>query len=165
MHSKEFITTSGGLKVKNSGTVTPVISQAGVLQDVALSSKNTLPAVGGTIYPIVSPAGTVEANTGDATLAAANFGKIQTNTGASGTAVLTLPAAATVSGKCLKVAVTAAQIVRLLPATGEKIYLNGSGVATKYLNIAAVVGNYVNVYCDGTDYFVVNYAGVVTKES
>ena len=60
---------------------------------------------------------------------------------------------------------TVAQIVQVLPQTGEKIYLNGSGVATKYLNIAGVVGNFADLYCDGTDWMVINYAGVLTKEA
>jgi hypothetical protein len=60
---------------------------------------------------------------------------------------------------------TVAQIVRLLPQTGESIYLAGSGTATKYLNIAAVIGNYVDVYSDGTSFYVTGYSGVVTKEA
>lgn len=166
MHSKEFIASGGSYKVRASnGTETEIITPAGVLADAALQAKNTLPVVGGTLYPIVSPKATVEANTADATLAAANFGKIQTNTGASGTIVLTLPAASTVAGKAIKVALTVAQIVRVKPATGEKVYLTGSGVASKYLNIAGVIGNYVDIYCDGTDFLVVGGDGVLTKEA
>ncbi len=115
--------------------------------------------------PVVAPNATVEANTGDATLAVANFGKIQTNTGASATATLTLPSAANAAGCSLKVQLTVAQIVRLTPASGEKIFLGGSGVASKYLNIAAVIGNFVDLYCDGVSYQVINYSGVVTKET
>ncbi len=113
--------------------------------------------------PVVAPNATVEANTGDATLAVANFGKIQTNTGASATATLPLPSAANAAGCSLKVQLTVAQIVRLTPASGEKIFLGDSGVASKYLNIAAVIGNFVDLYCDGVSYQVINYSGVVTK--
>lgn len=113
----------------------------------------------------VSAKATVEANTANATLAAANFGKIQTNTGASGTITLTLPAASTVGGCAVRVAVTAAQIIQLIPASGEKIYLNGSGVADKYAQIAGVIGNFIEVYSDGVDYVVTDYAGIATKQA
>lgn len=87
------------------------------------------------------------------------------NTGDTGTQVLTLPAVAEAKGKVIKVALTAAQIVRLLPQTGEAINLNGSAVVTKYLNVAGVIGNFVECYCDGTQWVVTNYSGVVTKEA
>lgn len=108
---------------------------------------------------------TVVPHTGDATLAASDMNKNHTNTGASGTAVLTLPAVASVQGGALCVFVTAAQIVRLLPQTGEAIYLAGSGVVSKYLNIAGVIGNTCQVFCDGTKWKVLDYSGVVTKEA
>ena len=115
--------------------------------------------------PQVAANATVEANTSNATLAVANFGKIQTNTGASGTIVLTLPAASAVAGCAVKVQVTAAQIVRCTPASGEKVFLGGDGVASKYLNIAAVIGNFADLFSDGVQYHVTNYSGVVTKEA
>jgi len=115
--------------------------------------------------PRVRADATVEANTADGTLTVANFGKIQTNTGAGATVTLTLPSVTTVAGTSLKVQLTAAQIVRLLPATGEKIYLGGSGVASKYLQIAGVIGNYCDVFCDGEEFHVMGYSGVVTKEA
>jgi hypothetical protein len=76
-----------------------------------------------------------------------------------------MPAAALAAGLSLKVQLTVAQIVDLTPAAGEKIFLGGSGVATKYCSIAGVIGNFLDLYCDGTDYLVVNYSGVVTKEA
>lgn len=115
--------------------------------------------------PKVSPKATVEGNAADAALTVANAGKIQTNTGAGGAINLTLPAVATVAGCSFKVQVTVAQVVKLTPAAGEKIFLGGSGVASKYLQVAGAIGNYVDVFCDGTDYLVTNYNGVVTKEA
>lgn len=116
--------------------------------------------------PFVSPKATVVAKTADATLTAAEVhGKQITNTGASGTVVLTLPSAPTVAGQAFRVQLTAAQIVRLLPATGQKVFLGGSGVASKYLNVAGVIGNFADVYSDGVDWIVTNYSGVVTKEA
>jgi hypothetical protein len=115
--------------------------------------------------PIVAPNATVVAKDADATLTVADFGKIITNTGSSGTVVLTLPGAATAAGCSIKVQVTVAQIVRCTPASGEKVYLGGSGVASKYLNIAAAIGNFVDLYSDGVSYHVMNYSGVVTKEA
>lgn len=115
--------------------------------------------------PTLAPNATVEANAASATLTVANFGKIQTNTGSSGTVALTLPAASTVAGCGLKVQVTVAQIVQLVPASGEKVFLGGSGVASKYCQIAATIGNFLDLYCDGVQYLVMNYSGVVTKEA
>lgn len=116
-------------------------------------------------YLEVSPKASVEANTGDATLTYANCGKIQTNTGAAATITLTLPAVSTAAGTAMKIQLTAAQIVRLDPASSEKIYLGGSGVAGKYAQIAGVIGNYADIYCDGTDWLIMDYSGVVTKEA
>ena len=92
-------------------------------------------------------------------------GTVYNNVGSSGTLTATLPAVADCKGKYLAFFIGAAQIVRPTPASDEKIYLYGDGVASKYLNIAAVVGNYAVLYCDGTAWFVVNTTGVVTKEA
>jgi hypothetical protein len=111
---------------------------------------------------------TPTAKTGDFTLLAATCaggGKIYTNTGAGATVVFTLPAAADMAGSVIGLKVTAAQIVRALPVTGEKIFLHGDGVATKYLNVAATIGNYVELYSDGVDWTVEHAVGVVTKEA
>lgn len=108
---------------------------------------------------------TVKAQASTADLNDYDFAKNNTNTGAAGTIVLTLPAAAKVKEQQMRVYLTAAQDVRLTPQTGEKIYLAGSGTATKYLSIAGVIGNYANIYCDGNYFFVTNYSGVVTKEA
>lgn len=114
--------------------------------------------------PVVNPKAPVQAQAANATLVPANFDYIQTNTGAAGQIVLTLPAAADVAGRTMRVQLTAAQVVRLTPAATEKVYLGGSGVVAKYLNVAGVIGNYVDIYSDGDDYLVLNYAGVLTKE-
>lgn len=126
--------------------------------------------MGVTEFDIVEEAGydtltTVKANTADATIAVADFPKNNTNTGASGTIVLTLPTAASVEGKKMRVYLTVAQIVRLDPSGTESIYLAGSGVAGKYLQIAGVIGNYCDVYSDGTAFYVLGFSGIVTKES
>jgi hypothetical protein len=120
----------------------------------------------GVMRSAVNPNGTVAAAiTGaTATWTVADFGQIQNNAGGQ-TLVVTLPAAATVANQSVRIHVLAAQTITLTPASGEKVFLNGSGVASKYLLIAGVVGNFVEVYCDGVSYYVVNYSGVVTKES
>ncbi|MEN6533798.1 MAG: DUF2190 family protein [Bryobacteraceae bacterium] len=114
---------------------------------------------------IVAASGAVSAQAATATLTAAIAGKNVTNTGASGAIVLTLPAASALANQAFRVAVLVAQTITLTPASGEKIYLNGSGVASKYLLIAGVIGNFVNVWCDGVSYHVRGYSGVVTKEA
>jgi len=121
--------------------------------------------LGGYVYPVVSPAATVRAKAATATLTTADFGCNLTNTGSSGTIVLTLPKVADSAEMFFRVQVTVAQIVRLQPVTGEAVYLGGSGVVTKYLNVAATIGNYVDIYCDGEQWLVTGYAGVVTKEA
>ena len=113
----------------------------------------------------VSPKATVATNATTGAVATADFPKNNTNTGSTGTIVLTLPAAADVKGKFMRFQMTVAQIVQLTPASGEKIYLGGSGTADKYLQIAGVIGNYAVLYSDGTDYLVTEYSGVLTKQS
>jgi hypothetical protein len=114
--------------------------------------------------PVVAPDGTVTAKAATGNLAIADYGVNLTNTGAAGTIQLTLLAASLAAGLALRIQVTAAQIVQLVPATGEKIYLGGNGVASKYLAIAGVIGNYCDLFCDGEKYLVQGYSGVVTKE-
>lgn len=155
-----------GLNTDKAAVLGSTLSVAGATTLTgAVTLGSTISAANGTIYPIVSPFGTPVAYTGDATLVAADLNKNVTNTGASGTVVLTLPAVAGLAGSILHVEVTAAQIVRLLPVAGTAICLGGSSVVTKYLNIAGVIGNMVDVYCDGTRWLVVNRDGVITKEA
>lgn len=153
------------LNAKTSGYI--LVGDGTDLKSVAVSGDALLSAAGAVnvVKLGVSPKGTVVPNASTGNIASGDLGKIHTNTGSSGTVVLTLPAVSGLAGSHVKVAVTAAQIIQVMPQTGEKIYLNGSGVATKYLNIAAVVGNFADLYCDGTDWMVLNYAGVVTKEA
>lgn len=149
------LTTTGditGGSMISSGTTTV---QRSILSNIS----------SGRIYPIVPPSATPVAYTGDATLVAADLNKNVTNTGASGTITLTLPAVSGLSGYTLHVELTVAQIVRVDPAGTESIFLGGSGVAGKYLNIAGVIGNMVDIYCDGTQWIVVNRDGVITKEA
>ncbi len=129
--------------------------------------------------PMVAANATVEANAEDAVLTVSNFNKIQTNSGSDGVSPaitnvdLELPPAADVAGMALKVQLTVAMAMTLTPQQGtgsplegdESIFLGGSGVSTKYLQIANVIGNYVDLYSDGERYLVTDYAGVVTKQS
>jgi len=118
------------------------------------------------IYPTVDLAdATVTTKTADYTVLKTEMNRIFNNTGDDGTQVLSLPALKDVQGSCLRVAVTAAQVIRLLPLTGQAINLNGSAVVTKYLNIAGVIGNYVDIYADEDEWVVTGYSGVVTKEA
>jgi hypothetical protein len=114
--------------------------------------------------PFVAPDATVVAlTTGTALTVAAHAGKNITNTGAS-TNTHTLPAVAVAAGVAMRFQSTAAQVVRLDPSGSEQIFLGGSGVAGKYVNIAAAIGNYAEIYCDGRYWHVIAYSGVVTKE-
>ena len=115
--------------------------------------------------PFVDPKATPVAKAANATLTAANCnGNNITNTGAGAGITLTLPAASAAAGCAFRVQVTVAQTVTVDPTTG-KIYLGGSGVADKTLGIAGVIGNFAEIYSDGVDWMVTNYAGVLTKEA
>lgn len=119
-------------------------------------------------YPTINVrTATVTAKTADYTVTVADLKlpTIFTNTGDDGTQVLTLPTIASSRGRVIRAAVLAAQIIRIDPSGTEKINLNGSAVAGKYLNIAAVIGNYAELFNDGTQWIVTSYAGVVTKEA
>ena len=139
-----FRSTATGLRYINAGTAT------------ACYFRPVAPIMVG---------GSALAKTGDYTVLAADFGSILTNTGAAGTVVFTLPSAVTYPGTVLRFHLFAAQIVRLLPVTGQAVNLNSSAVVTKYLNIAGVIGNYCEIVSDGTQWLVTQYAGVVTKEA
>lgn len=116
-------------------------------------------------YPSTLATAAQTAKTADYTVLATEMGVNFTNSDASGTVVFTLPPAAQCPNKTVKFACLAAQIVRVDPNGTEKIYLNGSGVAGKYVNIAAVIGNFVDLFCDGVNWHVTHLAGVVTKEA
>ena len=111
----------------------------------------------------VDPTTTPTAHTASATLVVADYNTIHTNTAAGASITLTLPAAATVSNKMLKIQLLAAQSVVLTPASGEKIFLGGSGTADSTATIAGTIGNYCDVYCDGTAHMIMGYSGVITK--
>lgn len=156
----EGLNTQKAAVFESTLAVTGAITASG-----GITGTTAIPLTNGTVYPIVAPNSTPVAYTGDATLVAGDLNKNVTNTGASGTITLTLPAVSGLAGYTLHVEVTAAQIVRIDPAGTETIWLGGSGAAGKYLNIAAVIGNMADIYCDGSRWLVVNRDGVVTKEA
>lgn len=120
------------------------------------------------MYPTIDTRlATTSAKTADYTVTVADLAtpKLFTNTGASGTVVFTLPSVASAKGKVMKVHLFAAQVVRLLPVTGEAINLNTSAVVTKYLNVAGVIGNFVEVFSDGSQWIFTRGSGVITKEA
>jgi hypothetical protein len=113
---------------------------------------------------MVNPNGvTVTAKTADFTIV--TMDTIYSNAGASGTVVFTLPTVVGNAGRGLTIHALAAQIVRALPVTGQAVNLHGSAVVSKYLNVAAVIGNHVDLYCDGSQWIVTAANGVVTKEA
>jgi hypothetical protein len=115
--------------------------------------------------PKTAPEAARTAHSTTEAITAATFGTNHTNTGATGAIVLTLPAASTVAGMSLGFYVTAAYDVQIAPASTEKIYLAGSGTADELLNIAGVVGNFIDIFCDGKKYLVEKYSGVLTKST
>lgn len=148
------------LAVTGASTFTGAITANG-----GITGTGAIVLTRGSLYPIVAPSVAVTAYATDTTLVAANLNTNVTNTGASGTITLTLPAVSGLTGYTLHVELTVAQIVRIDPAGSEAIFLGGSGAAGKYANIAAVIGNMVDIYCDGTQWLIVNRDGVITKEA
>jgi len=122
-------------------------------------------ALGGYYYPVVAANATVGAKAATASMSSTDMGKNITNTGAAGTVTLTLPKASSVPEQFFRFQATVAQITRFDPYGTEKVYLGGSGVAGKYLQVAGTIGNYADLYCDGVQWIVTGYAGVLTKEA
>lgn len=155
------------LDCKTAGQI--LVGDGTDIASVPVSGDAVLTSVGAlTVNKMgVSAKGTVVPQAANAVLVAADLGKIHTNTGAGAGITLTLPAAAAadVPGKHIKVQVTVAQTVQLVPAAGDKIFLGGDGVADKYCQIAGVIGNFIDAYSDGTDWLVINYSGVATKQA
>lgn len=145
----------------NSQTVTTSTFTTATITTATITTLQN--SQGYNLYPSIAT-GTVVAKAASDDLDATDFGKILTNTGAAGSITLTLLLTGLTAGQGFRVALTVAQTVVLDPGTG-KIYLNGSGVADKTLTIAGVIGNYADVFTDGTDYFVTTYSGVLTKEA
>lgn len=115
--------------------------------------------------PKVAANATVKAQAATANFAAADFPKNNTNTGAGGAIVLSLPAASAVAGQSTRIQVTVAQGISLSPTSTQAVFLGGDGVVNKDLVIAGVIGNYADVYSDGEQYLVLSYSGAVTKEA
>lgn len=109
---------------------------------------------------------TVEAHTADDTLTAAESGSVHTNAGASGTVVLTLPAAAV--GLEYFFGVRVAQALRIDPNGTETISLPSTGVpgaAGKYL-AADAIGETVHLMCVAAgSWAVMGYTGTWTAEA
>lgn len=119
-------------------------------------------------YPTLDPrVATVSTKTADYTVTQADLNEptIFNNSGDAGTQTLTLPAVAASKGKVVRAHALAAQIIRLAPQTGEKINYCGSAVASKYVQLAGVIGNYIELFCDGSQWVVTQANGVVTKEA
>lgn len=114
-------------------------------------------------YAIVNPAATVTSFAATATATLAQLSKNWDNTGAAGTVTITLPAAKDARGKIVSIYLAVAQIVQLQPIATDRVYLVGSGVLNKYLQLAGVIGNYATIYSDGTNWYCLAYSGVITK--
>ena len=147
-------------------TMTQVACQRRQSGDAAVPSGRTLDVeAGGTLSLNGKTIRLVEAHTADDTLTAAESGSCHTNTGASGTVVLTLPAA--VVGLEFFFGVGAAQALRLDPDGTETISLPSTGVpgaAGKYL-AADAAGETVHLMCVvAGNWAVMGYTGTWTAE-
>lgn len=108
---------------------------------------------------------TVSAKTTDYTVLESDLTTptIFTNEGASGEVVFTLPAVADSKGMVARFAALAAQTIRLDPQDGEAVNYNGDAVVTEDATLAGVIGNYVEVFCDGSQWIITQANGVITK--
>jgi hypothetical protein len=109
---------------------------------------------------------TINAKAANYTVLASENGQCFTNTGASGTITLSLPAAT--AGMHYKFYVGAAQQLRIDPNGNETISLPSTGVAGaagKYL-VADAVGETVYLYCaNAGTWAVMGYTGTWTAEA
>jgi len=116
-------------------------------------------------YPVIDPTSSAVAHASNATVTSTIAGKNHTNTGAGGAIVLTLPSANTMPLQGFRFYQTVAQQTSFSPIATERVYLAGNGVLDKDLVIAGTIGNYVDVYSDGTNWVATHWSGVVTKEA
>lgn len=119
-------------------------------------------------YPTIDArTATVTVKTADYTITVAdlNTPTIFNNTGDAGNLVYTLPSVASSKGKVVRIHALAAQTQQADPQAGEAVNYNGSAVVSKYAQLAGVIGNYMELFCDGTQWIVTQANGVVTKEA
>lgn len=130
-----------------------------------ISSTNCIVFFAATPLDIAGDTKDVEAHTADDTLTAGESGTVHTNTGASGTITLDLPAA--VVGLEFFFYVGAAQELRLEPDGTETISLPSTGVpgaADKYL-VADLAGETVHLVCAvAGSWSVMGYTGTWAAE-
>lgn len=119
-------------------------------------------------YPTIDPrTATIATKTANYTITLEDLETptIFNNAGDDGNQVLTLPAVADAKGKVVRAHALAAQTIQLDPQTGEAVNYNGSAVVSKYVQLAGVIGNYIELFCDGEQWIVTQANGVVTKEA
>src|SRR5690606_15794254 len=119
-------------------------------------------------YPTVDPrTATVTTKTANYTVTLEDLEAptIFNNSGDDGGQVLTLPSVTEAKGKVIRAHALAAQTIDLAPQAGEAVNYNGSAVVSKYVRLAGVIGNYIELFCDGTQWIVTQANGVVTKEA
>jgi hypothetical protein len=88
----------------------------------------------------------------------ANFSGQFDNFGSGGAIILTLPDPATVVGQAMRITQTVANIITLTAPTALTMYHGGklfTSIAT------AGIGDSVDVYCDGTNYFITDIMSLV----
>lgn len=150
-----------------SGDNTIIVPEANgdTLAAVALAQTLTNKTLTSPVINTPSIKRVVEKHTAGDTLLAAETGSHHSNTGASGTITIVLPAA--VAGLEFWFYVGAAQELRLDPNTTETIALPSTGVqgaAGKYL-VADAVGEYVRLVCETAGaWLAFPYAGTWTAE-
>ena len=107
---------------------------------------------------------TVTADTDGKTLTVAESGTVQTNAGAAGAAAWTLPTA--VAGYEYVFVVMAAFELRVTPAAGDVVYINGVGASAAEYWAADAVGESLHLIAvDATNWIGVSHIGTWTQQT
>ena len=117
-------------------------------------------------FPTINPrTATVSNKTSDYTITDDDLiaPTIFTNSTAGGQVVFTLPAVLESKAKVVRVSLLAAQAVRFDPQRGEIVNYNGDAVIHADATLAGVIGNYMELFCDGVQWIVTEVNGVLTK--
>ena len=106
----------------------------------------------------------IQAHTASDTLTAVESGKLNTNRGASGVVLLTLPTAP-VAGTWFAFRRIATFAFRVVPPVGVSLrYSSGAMATAEYLEMAADESGFAAVY-DGTDWLLHDEFGTLTQET
>lgn len=129
--------------------------------DATADRTVTIPDLSGTLAYIVK---VVTNDPNGKTLTIAESGSVQTNAGAVGAAAWTLPEASTAIGVHYNFIVMAAQELRVTPAGGDVININGTAAAAAEYWTANLAGESLHLIAvDAANWIAISYTGTWTE--